>query len=645
MSTLPGRLRGLLRELRQRRVYQTAALYAAGAFVVLQAAELLVEGLGLPTWVLSLLIILALFGLPVVLVLAWMFDITSSGIHRSDAEATAPVVVGSPVRLLAAGAVLVLVGAVGFAAFGRIGRKAGGPPPSVAVLPFADLGGDPDDEYLRDGLTEDVLTQLARVGALRVISRTSVMQYKGSAKGIREIAAELGVTHVLEGSVRRTGDRLRITAQLIDAETDQHVWAETYDRTQSDVFSIQSDIAQRIAHALEVRLTPEERARMDAVPAADPAAYDLYLRARQYLYRYDREANEIAIDLARKALALDPELAPAHALLGTAFAFKVRVGDGPEWGDSGMVAARRAITLDPQLAEGHLALGNAYLRQGRYPDALEAYQRAASLNPSDWRAASNSAVVYSYQGRLVDALRWTRRAITMDPRSPLIGLAYQNLVGYYTDLGLPDRAAEALERARALQPPNHPQVGMLEIGLALLRGDHERARAVADRLSMDAPTDPSAQLVAGDAYLFSGDLNGAGLHYQRAYALSPEAEGIRHFAPALLGYVVWQQGDSLPAERLFAELEALARDELAEGHDNYTIFFSLAGIAATRGNVDAALLYAEKAVRSGGVATEWTLEHDPLLAPIRTEPRYRALLSEISAQADALRRQVEREHL
>jgi adenylate cyclase len=630
----------LIRELKHRRVYRTAAIYAAAAFVVLQAADLLVEGLSLPAWVLSLLIILALLGLPVAAILAWLFDLTPPGIHRAGTEPGATIVVGSRTRLVIGGALLILAGGLGFAAYARIGTDPAGTPPSIAVLPFADLGGDPDDEYLRDGLTEDVLTQLAKASGLHVISRTSIMQYKESPKGIRTIADELGATHVLEGSVRRTGDRLRITAQLIDARTDRHVWAESYDRTQSDILEIQSDIAQRIARALQVRLTPQERRRMDAVATTDPLAYDLYLRARQHLYRYDREANEVAIALARKALALDPELAAAHALLGTAFAFKVRVGDGPEWGDSAMIAAQRAITLDAELAEGHLALGNAYLRLGRYPEALRSYARATSLNPSDWRAASNSAVAYSYQGQLVEALRWTRRAIDMAPRSPLIGMAYQNLAGYYIDLGLPDRAAEALERARELQPPGHPQISMLAIGIALYRQDHTAARALADTLSANAPTDPSAQLVAGDAYLFSGDLSAARVHYQRAYVLSPAAEGIRHYAQVLLGWVLWRQGEPERAERLFTEFEALAGDELAKGHDNYTVFLSLAAVAATRGDREAALLHLERAISSGGVAIEWIIQHDPLLAPVRTHPRYSALRSELAGRGELLRRQV-----
>jgi adenylate cyclase len=639
------RLYHLIRELKHRRVYRTAAIYAAAAFVVLQAADLLIEGLSLPPWVLSLLIILALLGLPVAAILAWLFDLTPPGIHRAGTDPGTTIVVGSRTRLVLGGALLILAGGLGFAAYARIGTDPAGPPPSIAVLPFEDLGGDPDDEYLRDGLTEDVLTQLAKASGLHVISRTSIMQYKESPKGIRTIADELGATHVLEGSVRRTGDRLRITAQLIDARTDRHVWAESYDRTQSDIFEIQSDIAQRIARALQVRLTPQERKRMDAVATTEPMAYDLYLRARQHLYRYDREANEVAIELARKALALDPELAPAHALLGTAFAFKVRVGDGPVWGDSAMIAAQRAITLDPELAEGHLALGNAYLRLGRYPEALRSYARAAALNPSDWRAASNSAVVYSYQGQLVEALRWTRRAIDMAPRSPLIGMAYQNLTGYYIDLGLPDRAAESLERARELQPSGHPQISMLAIGVALYRQDHAAARALADTLSASAPTDPSAQLVAGDGYLFSGDLAAARVHYQRAYVLSPPAEGIRHYAQVLLGWVLWQQGEPERAERLFTEFEALASDELAQGHDNYTVFLSLAAVAATRGDSEAALLHLERAIGSGGVATEWSIQHDPLLAPLRTHPRYSALRSELARRGELLRGQVLREDL
>ena len=648
MRSLVARLRSFQRELGRRRVYRAGVVYTAAAVALLQAADVIIDGLFLPSWVLTFLIIVALLGLPVALGLAWAFQLTPPGLRReepapegsSDAQPPTVLVVPVRARTVVSGAMLVLFGAIGFAAYVSLGAAPAGEAPSVAVLPFADLGGDPDDEYLRDGLTEDVLTQLAKASELRVISRTSVMQYKDSSKGIRAIGAELGVTHVLEGSVRRTGDRLRISAQLIDARTDQHVWAETYDRTTSDVFEVQADIAHRIARALRVRLTPDERERIAAVPTEDPAAYDLYLRARQYTYRFDRESNEVAIDLARRAVERDPELAPAHALLGTAFALKVRLGEGPEWGDSAMVAAQRAITIDPQLAEGRLALGNAFLRLGRYPDALKSYQRAAALNPSDWRASVNSAVVYSYQGRPVEALRWTRRALDLDPRSPLMGVAYQNVAAYYLDLRLPDQAAAAVARATETQPHNHPQIRTLGISIALQREDHARARALADSLAVEAPTDPSAHLIAGDAYLFSGELARARLHYTRAYGLSASAEGIRHYAPALLGYVLWRQGERERAERLFAEVEALAQEEIARGHDNYTLFFSMAGIAATRGEQDSALRYLERSIESGGVSMEWAVAHDPLLAGIRTHPRYTALLTALTARADPMRREV-----
>ena len=637
MDNLLARLRAFFVELRQRRVYRTAALYAAAVFVVLQAADLLIEGLGLPPWILTLLIVFSLLGLPVALALSWTFDLTPPGVRRAGTEPAPAPESGARGRMAAVAVLLVLLGAAGAGAYGRIRARPPEAIPSIAVLPFADLNGDPDLEYLRDGLTEDVLTRLAQVGGLRVISRTSVMQYKASPKGIPEIAGELGVAYVLEGSVRRAGGRLRITAQLIDAGSDHHLWAETWDRPLTDVLDLQSDIAGRIAGALEIRLTPEERKRIGVAPTGDPVAYDLYLRAREHLYRYEREANEVAIALARRALELDPELAPAHALLGTAFAFKVRIGEGTEWADSGLVAARRAIALDPGLAEGHLAAGNALLRLGRYPGAIGAYREAARLNPSDWRAAANMAVVHSYQGQPVEALRWTRRALAAAPRSPLVGVAQRNIAGYYLDLTLPDLAEEALALARENGPEDHPQVRTMEIGIALQRGQDERARRLADSLSAEAPTDASAHLIAGDAYLFSGDLDRAAIHYENAHALSPHAEGVRHFAPALLGFVLWERGDRDRAERLFADMAEVARDEIARGHENYTLHMTLAGIAATRGDTARALDHRERAVASGGVATEWALKHDPLLAPVRSTPRYRDLAGSLEARGDSMR--------
>jgi adenylate cyclase len=297
-------MRAFLHELKRRRVVRVAGVYAAVAFVVWQAADIAFPALHLPPWLVTAVVTLTIVGFPIALVLAWAFDITPDGVVRTDAAAArgdVPHVVVSRAllrthRIAAVGGVLVLALAGGaFVVFsgslGRAGQADEESDRSIAVLPFVNLSADAENEYFSDGITDDILAQLSKIADLKVISRSSVMAYKGAPRPIREIGEELSVAHVLEGSVRRDGRRVRIVAQLGEARTDRHVWAETYDRELTDIFEIQSEIAQQIVRALQARLSPAEQARIAAAATADPAAYDLYLRARQHSQRENEEGR------------------------------------------------------------------------------------------------------------------------------------------------------------------------------------------------------------------------------------------------------------------------------------------------------------------------------------------------------------------
>ncbi|MCI0615261.1 tetratricopeptide repeat protein, partial [bacterium] len=215
--------------------------------------------------------------------------------------------------------------------------------------------------YFTDGMTEDIITQLSKIGELKVISRTSIMQYKNSNKGLREIAQELKVGNILEGSVRKEGNQLRITGQLIDAQTDEHIWAETYDRNLEDVFEVQSDVAQQIASALKAKLSSKEKELVEKKPTENLAAYDYYLKGRDYYGRYHKQDNETAIEMFQKALKLDPNFALAYAGLADAYARRTMFGFPETWNDSAFEASSKAIALDPNLPEGYKALGKRLL--------------------------------------------------------------------------------------------------------------------------------------------------------------------------------------------------------------------------------------------------------------------------------------------
>ncbi|MFQ5866364.1 MAG: tetratricopeptide repeat protein, partial [bacterium] len=349
--------------------------------------------------------------------------------------------------LVGAAAALVLLILVAFHLFRipePVDRK------SIAVLPFENMNRDEESEYFSNGITEDIITQISKIADLRVISRTSSTRYKGSEKTLREIGAELSVAFILEGSVRRAGDRVRIVGQLIDAQSDEHVWAETYDRELVDVFEIQSEIAQQIADAMQAKLSSAEKHRIMSKPTENLTAYDYYLKGREYYNHYRKQDNENAIDLFEKALELDTNYTLAYAGLGDAYAQRAWIfGFSVDWLDSSIVISNKAIALDPDLAEGYKALGLAYEFKGWYRKALEANRRAIERNPNYHQAIANMGWVNWFIGELDEALRWMEKGLSLDPTSPMmyfgLGIIYRALDDYV-------KAKEMYHKALELQP-------------------------------------------------------------------------------------------------------------------------------------------------------------------------------------------------
>jgi pentatricopeptide repeat protein len=290
---------------------------------------------------------------------------------------------------------------------------------SIAVLPFANLSADPDNEYFSDGITEEILTVLAPVEGLKVISRTSVMQYKGTTKSVRQIADELDVASVLEGSVRRAGDRVRIAAQLIDARTDKHLWAERYDRSLEDIFEIQTDVAERIVEALKMRLTSREKARIAERPTESVEAYEEYLKGRYFLPKRTEEAIRQAIEHFRKAVEVDPSFAQAWAGMADGYALLPSYSETPisEMSSEARAAAGRALALDPGLGEAHAAIGMVAELLGDAEEADRQFRRAIELSPGYATAHHWYGNFLTTKGRHDEAIAELREALDLDPVS------------------------------------------------------------------------------------------------------------------------------------------------------------------------------------------------------------------------------------
>ena len=301
--------------------------------------------------------------------------------------------------------------------------KRGSEKPSIAVLALTNMNQDPDLDFLGDGITEDLITALSKIRSFKVISRESTFSYKGSAIDVRKVAHELGVRFVLEGSVRKAGNRVRVTAQLIDAETGHHVWAERYDREMEDIFDLQDEIVQVIASALEPELNAFERERAASKPPDNLDAWELYQRALWYMWTYDSEHIPTAMDLFRKASAADPKFAPAHAyyayccyqfvILGTA-------EDPDGLLQEGMAAAKRALQCDDRDAISYFAIGRIHMMHGDHDASIAALRKSIGLNPCFAQAYHGLGMVLTLAGELEESKLTTKQAVAMSPRDPML---------------------------------------------------------------------------------------------------------------------------------------------------------------------------------------------------------------------------------
>ena len=340
---------------------------------------------------------------------------------------------------------------------------------AIAVLPFANLSPDKDNEYFADGIQEDVLSNLSKLRDLKVISRASVLGYKPGARNLKQIATDLGVVTIVDGSVRRAGNQVRVTASLIDARTDEVLWSANYDREMKDIFALQTDIAENVARAVQVQLSPTEAAGLRETRGGNPAAYDLYLRAVAAYRKYRNEDNERAIELFKRAIAEDQRYALAYAGLADAYEMKVDKFESPlSWQESAIEAAQKAISFDARCAEGYNAVAGVYVSKGWFGRAQAAYEKALQINPGDVGVGARLAGIYYTIGRWDDAWRLLRRAIDVDPENPYYCIQLGEI---YLGMGEYEQGERWMRRAMAkLHDPLKEQ--QLEITLAYARKDY-----------------------------------------------------------------------------------------------------------------------------------------------------------------------------
>ncbi len=447
-------------ELKRRNVFQTAALYAVAAWLVLQVGEVTFEPLHLPDWAMTLLVVMVIVGFPVVLVLAWFFDLTRHGLQRDTSA---------------------LPQSAGGIAGDQAKTSSGGP--SVAVLSFDDMSPDKDQEYLCDGIAEEILNRLAKIQNLRVASRTSSFRFKGQPADVNSIGRQLKVATVLEGSVRKSGDQLRITTQLINAEDGYHLWSRSYDRKLEHIFAIQDDIASSVAEALEVTLRVGPTA--DCCTTSDVQAYDYYLQGMHYFHRWGLRNVSFSIDMFAKAVQIDPDYARAWAALADSYALIGMYWNASEENladaDS---ASMKALELLPGLAESHVSRGLYHFANRKNREAIAEFETALRLNPELFEACYFYARVQFQRGELDLAAELFEKAERIRPddfQAPtFLRQIYRSLGREAEAKAAAQRAMKRAEEHLELYPDD---TRALNLGCAALieHGDKERAMRWAER--------------------------------------------------------------------------------------------------------------------------------------------------------------------
>jgi TolB-like protein/Tfp pilus assembly protein PilF len=495
-------------ELKRRNVYKVAIAYAVVAWLLMQVASQIFPFFEIPNWAVRLVVLLLVIGFPVAMILAWAFELTPEGIKRAEDVDLSKSVRRKTGRKLDFFIIAVLLLVIAILVFQRLHpyvspAVSASLEKSIAVLPFENFSEDKAFAFFADGVQDEILTDLAKIADLKVISRTSVMQYKNvSTRNLPEIAQALKVAHVVEGSVQRAGNRVRVSAQLIDARNDTHVWAEKYDRELADIFAIQSEIAQTIADQLQAKLSPKEKAAMAERPTSDLGAYDLYLQAKELLYEgyfnpaRERENDFKAVQLLDQAVARDPAFLLAHCQL--AYAHDDIYNYNYDHTETRLALAensvRAAVRLQPHSGETHLAQAiHFYWGYLNYDRAREELAKAQTALPNNARIFEFLGLIDRRQGRWDEAIRNLEHSLDLDPRN---ASTLGDLVDTYFKLRRYEDAIATGNRALALAP----QSAFLRTGLARVEAEADMVPLRVMLNTIEAKGASSAVEVALDSF-------------------------------------------------------------------------------------------------------------------------------------------------
>src|SRR5947207_7106415 len=666
---------GFFEEVKRRKVYRVAVAYVIAAGGIIQLGSAAFPAWELPNWALRLVIVLLLVGFPIALILAWAFDVTPQGIRATPNVAMPRTNRRRNIIMLVATGVIVSAIA-GFFLLPRISsaRKID---KSIAVLPFENLSDEKENAYFADGIQDDILTNLSKIRELKVISRTSVMQYRGNAPNIRDIGKALGVSNILEGSVRRSGNKVRINVQLIDANSDQHIWASDYDRDLTDVFAIQSDLAHEIANALQAKLSDTEKALMERKPTENAEAYlafvqahdlqcavedfgklkqgeQLYARAVEldpkfalalarysqleswifHIYDPTRERRQKARVLAEQALQLQPDLPEAHLAMGFSYYY----------GDNNYDAAQKEFEIArrglPNESEVYLALGAIQRRQGKWAESTVNLEKSASLNPKDSWPLQQLANNYQVLRNFDEANKTIDRGLQINPTD--VGLwEYKSklAIAEKGDLSVSEKAFQTV-KSMPMNDKDKLRVAGSRADVFVLERKYQEALREAESLPDDllAPIHPAAlyskYFLIGFARKALQDEPGARAAFLKAKDLleaqlkeSPD-EPDMHIQLAKVLAHLGEKDAALAEARRATELlpeskDALGGPEIAAG---------AAEVHTILGDNGRAIEILDGLLSRPSAVTVQTLRINPIWDPLRNDPGFQALLSKYAGK-------------
>jgi len=627
-----NKFNNLFTKLRDRKVLRTLLIYLGGSWVAIQVINLFIDRYQLSPFLFDATMILIIAGIPGSIIIAWFH-----GKRGPQKISRTEIFLHSILLVLA-----IIAGIFAYKLNSHEKKIAFIPVENtIAVLPFENMGNDKDDEYFSEGITDDIIIQLSKIEDIQTISRFSIMKYKNTDLSIDLIADELNVNTILEGSVRRIGNKVRITAQLIDISTGKNIWAEVYDRDISEVFVVQSEVAQSIAKNLKIQLSSKEIRQIENQPSANIEAYDFYLKGRSYYYLLRKADNEIAINFFKEAIKLDSGYAMAYAGLGDAYGQRVMRFQWPiNWLDTTIMLGRKAIELDPDLAEGYKTLALGYALKGEDNNAIDANLEAIKRNPSFFSAINNLGVLYGRIGKFDKQIPLFEKAITL---APLFPIAYVQLGEAYADLDFDEMGFKYIEQAILMQPDFTESYYSLS-GVYIRRRELDQALDAVHHGIEITPDDPGLLAMMGQIEVIRDNYETAEKFLKKVNGMNLGIHALMDpigFSPSYLCYSYLKTNDSTLASDLIRKTEKSIVEAINIGNEYYRNKLELGRIYAIQGQHVKALQWLNDAFLSGWNDYRMALI-DPTLESVQDEPEFKLIIEKMRNQVKQMQKQVKK---